>query len=212
MRPDPPVFDRAAHWQQVYQTKADRATSWFQEEPLPSLELIRASLPRPGRVVDVGGGASALAPRLTADGHYVTVLDVSAAAIARAQARAGALAERIRWIVGDVTELNDIGAHDVWHDRAVLHFLTANDERRRYAALASRSIVAGGHLSIATFGVNGPEKCSGLPVVRYDEPALAAAFAPAFTMVRSFTSAHVTPWGKAQEFCFAVLRTSGTGR
>jgi SAM-dependent methyltransferase len=204
----PAQHGRSAHWQQVYQTRPDRETSWFQEEPLPSLDLVRACAPRPCRVVDVGGGSSVLAGRLAAEGHDVTVLEISAIAIDRARSRIGDMARRVRWIVGDVTEIAELGEFDLWHDRAVFHFLTEPEDRRRYADLAARSVVPGGHVVIGTFALDGPERCSGLPVERYDRTRLAAAFGPAFTIERSCDETHVTPWGKPQAFFFAVLRRS----
>jgi len=198
--------DRTAHWQHVYTTKADPETSWFQEEPKPSLDLVRPLAPKGGRIIDVGGGASVLGGRLVAEGFDVTVLDISAAAIKRAKARIGALARRAHWIVGDVTKISDIGTFDVWHDRAVFHFLVDAADRRKYVALASRSVPRGGHLVIATFARTGPEQCSGLAVERYDAKKLAAAFGPTFTLVTSHEETHVTPWGKPQVFLFAVMR------
>ncbi|QYU69610.1 class I SAM-dependent methyltransferase [Leptolyngbya sp. 15MV] len=196
----------SAYWESVYRSKRDRETSWFQEEPNPSLDLVRTYAHRGGRIVDVGGGSSALAGRLAADGFDVTVLDVSSAAIERAKARSGELAQRIHWIIGDVTQAHDLGQFDVWHDRAVFHFLTNPDDRRRYVDLAERSIVVGGHLIMATFALDGPEKCSGLPVVRYDEPALHATVGASFTTLRAFQHAHITPWGKPQGFLFTIMR------
>lgn len=198
--------ERSAHWQNVYQTKADRETSWYQDEPAPSLDLVREYALQSARIVDIGGGASALAGRLASQGYSVTVVDVSASAIERAAARTGDLAQRVRWIVADVTEIDDLGEIDLWHDRAVFHFLTDADDQRKYVALAERSIVPGGHLVIGTFALGGPEKCSGLAVARYDEHKLAEIFSPAFTMVRSFHDTHITPWGKPQAFVFAVMR------
>ncbi|MDZ4755552.1 MAG: metalloregulator ArsR/SmtB family transcription factor [Phycisphaerae bacterium] len=201
--------DRTAHWQQVYATKADPETSWFQEEATPSLDLVRAFAPKGGRIIDVGGGASVLGGRLVAEGFDATVLDISAGAIKRAKARIGKLARRAHWIVGDVTELGDIGTFDVWHDRAVFHFLVDAGDQRKYVALAARSVRRGGHLVVATFARTGPEKCSGLAVERYDATKLAAAFGPAFTLITSHEETHVTPWGKPQAFLFAVMqRTS----
>ena len=141
----------------------------------------------------------------------MAVLDVSAAAIDRAKSRTGELADRVRWIVSDVTEIGELGTFDVWHDRAVFHFLTADEDRRKYIALALRSVAPGGHLVIGTFGVTGPEKCSGLPVERYDRSTLAAAFGAGFEMVKSFEATHTTPWGKPQVFFFAVMRRVARG-
>lgn len=198
--------NRQSHWEKIYQTKGDRETSWFQEEPQPSLNLVRAIAPPNGRVLDVGGGSSALGGLLAAQGFSVSVLDVSAAAIDRAKSRTGELADRVRWIVGDVTEVGELGTFDVWHDRAVFHFLTAVEDRRKYIDLATRSVAPGGHLIVGTFGVTGPEKCSGLPVERYDRSKLAATFGDGFKIVKSFEETHTTPWGKPQVFFFAVMR------
>lgn len=199
-------LQRAAHWQQVYQTKPDAETSWYQDEPRVSMDLIRSCALPGGKVIDIGGGSSLLGGRLVAAGFDAAVLDISAAAVERAKIRNGVAAIRIRWIVADVTEVDDLGQFDVWHDRAVFHFLTNVEDRRRYASLATRSVMPGGHLVIGTFAMDGPEKCSGLPVERYDDRKLLEVFAPAFTMVRSFHDTHLTPWGKAQSFCFAVMQ------
>jgi 2-polyprenyl-3-methyl-5-hydroxy-6-metoxy-1,4-benzoquinol methylase len=194
----------------VYRTKDESQVSWHQDEPAPSLTLVREFARPGGAVIDVGGGSSVLAGRLAAQGFDVTVLDIAPAALDRARARIGdpAVSGRIRWIVGDVTGIADVGTFDVWHDRAVFHFLTSEADRRRYIGLAARSVRPGGHLVIGTFALDGPEKCSGLAVQRYGEAALAAAFSPHFTIVRSMIETHTTPWGKTQPFFFAVLRRS----
>ena len=196
-----------AHWETIYETKADTDLSWYQASPEVSLALIAALRPAPQRVIDIGGGQSALAGELLARGTgHITVLDLSAAAIERARQRVGPGAERIRWIVGSVLEPQELGPCDLWHDRAVFHFLTDAEDRRRYVAAAAAAVPAGGHAVVATFSPTGPEKCSGLPVCRYDATALAAEFAPAFRLVDSTAEAHRTPWGKTQDFTYAVLR------
>ncbi len=197
---------RAAHWQNVYQTKQDQETSWFQDEPTPSLGLIKRYAPAGVRVIDVGGGASNLAGRLVESGYDVTVLDISQAAIDRAKIRNGEMAKQIQWVVADVTRAANVGAFGLWHDRAVFHFLTDAAERRAYAELAGRSIAAGGHLVLGTFAVDGPEKCSGLPVMRHDEGSMEEAFGGEFGVIETFHETHVTPWGKAQAFFFAVMK------
>jgi 2-polyprenyl-3-methyl-5-hydroxy-6-metoxy-1,4-benzoquinol methylase len=198
--------DRAAHWQTIYQTKSDGETSWHQDNPAVSLDLIHDCLPKGGRVVDVGGGASALAGHLAGAGFDVTVLDISAAALDRAKQRIGPIASQINWIVGDVTQLNEIGEFDLWHDRAAFHFLADTADRKKYASLCERSVIHGGYAIIGTFALTGPEKCSGLPAQRYDGIGIASEFSPAFTLVRSVPHVHTTPWGKPQDFSFAVLR------
>lgn len=200
---------RAAHdhWQTVYRAKQDAELSWFEEVPCRSLELVRG-LPRvPTSAIDVGGGQSALAGALLRLGvQRVAVLDLSEAAIERGKARAGSGAERIEWIAADIRELSALGAFELWHDRACLHFLTEDAERRRYAALAAQSVVAGGFALLAGFAPDGPERCSGLPVRRTTAEALAAEFAPAFTLERALLVTHTTPWGKAQAFEYALLK------
>lgn len=195
------------HWDNVYQTKADADLSWFQPSPDVSLALVSAIRPAPQQVIDVGGGQSALAGALLARGTpHVTVLDISAAAIERARRRAGPAAARVHWVVADVLATPGLGPFDLWHDRAVFHFLTDAEDRRRYVAAAAAAVPTGGHAVVAAFAPSGPEKCSGLPVCRYDAAALASAFEPAFGLIGSTTEPHRTPWGKAQDFAYAVLR------
>lgn len=198
--------ERATHWQQVYLSKADHETSWYQADPAMSLQLIRECASPKAAIVDIGGGASVLAGILAQDGYAVTVLDISQAALDRAKNRIGSVAEKIRWIVGDVTEIDSIGQCDVWHDRAVFHFLTEESDRQRYVALVERSIVPGGHAVIGTFALSGPEKCSGLPVQRYDATKLQEVFAEKFSFVSHYDELHQTPWGAQQAFTYAVLR------
>ena len=199
-------INRAEHWERVYQTKADRETSWYQDDPQPSLDLICAHAPQGGRIVDIGGGNSNLASLIARQGFDVTVLDISAAAIERGKARAGDLADRLHWIVGDVTTLADLGEYDLWHDRAVFHFLVDPADRRRYVALASQSVKRGGWMILSGFSLSGPEQCSGLPVFRCEAGMLAREFAGSFDLVRSFDDVHTTPWGKPQAFIFAMMR------
>ena len=200
-----------AHWEEVYSTQGGTEVSWYQEEPTLSLELIReASKGADTRVIDVGGGDSVLVDRLLSLG-YVTpsVLDISAAALERAQARLGSDAARVNWLVGDITKVESLGCFDVWHDRAVFHFLTSQEERQAYVTLAEQSIPVGGHLIMATFAPNGPERCSGLPVCRYDEHSLARTVGPGFTLVRHQEEIHTTPWGATQAFTYALFRREG---
>ena len=202
------------HWQSVYEAKQDSELSWFQESPDRSLAEIRAVRPAPRRIVDAGGGQSALAPALLSSpefaGAEVTVLDISPAALARGRARAGALAPRIRWLEADLradeTEGAAVGPVDLWHDRACFHFLADPADQARYAARVARAVVPGGHLVIAAFAPDGPEKCSGLSVARHDGASIARVFAPAFDLVSESSEEHVTPWGKPQRFTWAVLR------
>lgn len=210
------VSDRRAHWEEVYRTKQERELSWHQGEPTESLELIRSvAQPGAGRgeddsvsVIDVGGGASLLAGRLVEAGYGpVAVMDVSETALARARERVGpAVAARVRWIAGDVTAAGDLGRFDVWHDRAVFHFLTAAEDQQRYAEALRRAVGSGGHAIIGCFAPDGPEKCSGLPVARSDAAGMLAALGAGFVLERSERRTHVTPWGKSQSFEWAMLR------
>ena len=198
---------RQEHWETVWSAKPPGQMSWFQAEPQPSLELVRSVLPPRGRVLDVGGGASVLVDRmLELDASQIAVLDVSPAALSKSRQRLGSAAGRVQWITGDVTQLEDVGQFDVWHDRAVFHFLTDPIDRRRYAQLALRAVPSGGHLIIGTFGPQGPTQCSGLPVCRYDAAGLAAELGPEVDVVREMTREHTTPWGKPQQFTFALFR------
>lgn len=204
----PPV---EAHWDDVYRTRDEAQLSWHQDEPRLSLELVRAVGGPGARAIDVGGGSSALAGALVADGwRHVTVLDIAPSAIDRARERAGEISARIDWRVGDVTGEIDLPPADLWHDRAVFHFLVDAHLRQRYIAALRRTLRAGGHAVIATFAPDGPERCSGLPVMRYDAPALAQALGDAFELIRSEREVHVTPWGREQAFSYAVFRRADT--
>jgi 2-polyprenyl-3-methyl-5-hydroxy-6-metoxy-1,4-benzoquinol methylase len=193
------------HWESVYTTKGDEALSWTQPEPGTSLALVSEACPA-GRVIDVGGGASVLAERLLDRGYSVAVLDIAERALERARQRLGARASQIRWIVADVTAAPDLGTFDVWHDRAVFHFLTDAADRAAYAALLTRTVPVGGHAVIATFALDGPQKCSGLAVRRYDGAMLAAELGAGFELLRSVPEIHVTPWGQPQSFQYSLFR------
>ncbi len=199
-------MDRKVHWEGVYGTKGDTELSWFQAQPAVSLSLIDSLRPLPRRVIDVGGGQSALARGLLDRGiEAVTVLDIANAAIERGRARLGPDADRVRWIVADVLDHPELGEFDLWHDRAVFHFQTDADDRRRYVATASRAVRPGGHVIVATFAPTGPEKCSGLPVCRYDPAGLVAEFGSPFSLTASTVETHTTPWGKSQDFTYVIL-------
>ena len=166
--------------------------------------------PPGGGVIDVGGGASALAERLSDAGYRVAVLDVSPAALERAGARMGATAGRVRWVAADVTRAADVGAYDVWHDRACFHFLTEPADRAAYVALLRRTVpAAGGHAVIATFAPDAPPQCSGLDVVRYDGESLARELGTEFVLLKNVLETHHTPWGKPQSFQYSVFRRTG---
>ncbi len=197
------------HWESVYARKAPTEVSWYRAHLAESLRLIDAAAPRPdAAIIDVGGGASTLVDDLLARGHRnVSVLDVSAQAIEAAKARLGARAAAVHWLVADITRVALApAAYDLWHDRAVFHFLREEADRARYVAAARRSLRPGGHILVATFGPEGPTRCSGLEVVRYDAGELRAALGDAFEPVTSSTELHTTPWGARQQFVYFLGR------
>lgn len=198
-------MSRKEHWESVYRSKEDAEVSWTQPEPRLSLSLIREACAT-GSVIDVGGGTSTLADKLLDAGYSVAVMDISQAAIDRACNRLGTRADQVRWVVADVTAKPDIGTFDVWHDRAVFHFLIEPADRASYVALLSRTISTGGHAIVATFALDGPKKCSGLPVQRYDARSLSAALGAGFHLLKSVPETHRTPWGKPQSFQYSVFR------
>lgn len=196
------------HWESVYASKGDAELSWTQADPATSLALIREICPA-GRIIDIGGGTSALAGRLLERGYSVAVLDISEAAIARARKNLGGMAGRVHWIIADVTEDPSLGRFELWHDRAVFHFLTDAADRAAYVNLMTRTILAGGHAVIATFSPEGPEKCSGLEVCRYSGETLAAELGNPWRFLKSVAETHVTPQGKPQAFQYSVFERNG---
>jgi SAM-dependent methyltransferase len=199
------------HWNGIYERKTVDQVSWYTPHLTRSLAFIdRAALAKNAAIIDVGAGASTLVDDLVARGYAdVTVLDVSAAAIARAQERLGAGADSVKWLVADITRADlPEHAYDFWHDRAVFHFLRDADARARYVAAVRRSLRPRGHIVVATFGVGGPEQCSGLDVARYDADGLYAEFGDAFEKVASDVEVHRTPWGAEQEFIYCYCRLS----
>jgi SAM-dependent methyltransferase len=201
---------RQVHWENVYRTKPEEGVSWFQEDPATSLALIRAlGTTARSAIVDIGGGASRLVDRLVGEGFAdVAVLDLSAAALDKAKARLGAASAQVNWVIADVTAWQPARTYDIWHDRAAFHFLVREEDRSAYIACLRRALKTGGHAIVATFALDGPERCSGLPVMRYDPPDLAHMLAPSFTLVDSRRDAHRTPAGATQSFQFSVFRRS----
>ena len=197
--------DRQAHWQNVYATKAEKEVSWFQESPASSLDLIAATgIRSDAGIIDVGGGASRLVDSLLEKGFSrITVLDLSANALDEAKKRLGWRADGIDWIAADVTTWEPLRTYDLWHDRAAFHFLTEAADRNAYVVRLKNAVRAGGHVIIATFAPDGPERCSGLPTVRYDPEAVATALGREFELVDSRRHDHVTPGGNTQRFQFS---------
>lgn len=197
------------HWEQVYTTKATSGVSWFQEHARQSVQFIeQAGVARDAGIIDVGGGASTLVDDLLDEGYTkVTVLDLSEAALAASQSRLGKRADDVSWLVGDITRLKlPRHAYDVWHDRAVFHFLTLPQEREAYVQAVLRAVKPGGHVIVATFAEDGPEKCSGLPVMRYSADGLHAEFGAPFTLLQQEREEHHTPFGTVQKFIYCLCR------
>jgi trans-aconitate methyltransferase len=200
--------DRQTHWENVYISKAEDQLSWFEPTSALSLELIElVAADTSSGIVDIGGGASRLADCLVERGYQdLTVLDLSAAALARSRARIGEKAHAITWITADVTAWEPPRTYDVWHDRAAFHFLTRQHEQSAYVERLRRALSPRGHAIIATFAPDGPERCSGLVVSRYDAAALAAILGNGFELVDNRRHEHVTPWGAIQKFQFSTFR------
>ncbi|MBA2684243.1 MAG: class I SAM-dependent methyltransferase [Gemmatimonadaceae bacterium] len=204
-------MDVSGHWQRMYSQKAPEEVSWFQEIPSRSAALVQQVAPaRAARILDVGGGASTLVDTLLASGYTaLTVLDLAPAALAHAQARLGGAARTVTWVADDILTVKLPPASvDVWHDRAVFHFLTQPAERAAYLAQVRRVLRPGGYAVIATFAEDGPTRCSGLEVVRYSENALHAVFGDGYVLEHSEREMHTTPSGAAQAFTYCVCRWS----
>jgi SAM-dependent methyltransferase len=196
------------HWEDVYARKAPHEVSWYRPRLERSLSFIEGlALPRDAAIIDVGGGAATLVDDLLAGGYTdLTVLDVSAKALEAARGRLGARADDVKWLAADVTEVAlEPGAYALWHDRAVFHFLVDDEARRRYVTSCRAAVRPGGYILVATFGPDGPDRCSGLPVRRYDADQLHAAFGAGLRRAGAALETHVTPWGATQQFCYGLF-------
>lgn len=201
-------IDRKSHWDRVYSSQGEAGLSWYQSEPRLSLELIRDVAPSSGgRLLDVGGGSSVLVDYLSdLSFEKIAVLDISEAALNLSKARLGERAAKVEWIAADITKSEELGLFDVWHDRAVFHFLTDAEDRHSYVDLARRTIPAGGHLILACFADDGPKRCSDLDVRRYNADSLSAELGEGFSRIRETRERHLTPWGSSQSFVYGVFR------
>jgi ubiquinone/menaquinone biosynthesis C-methylase UbiE len=203
-------MNRKSHWESIYSTKPSSALSWYQRHAQRSLDLIsRTRVPKDGKILDVGGGDSLLVDELIARGYNdVTVLDLSRAALDRARKRLGEAATgRVTWLEGDVLETEMPGEEfDIWHDRAVFHFLTTHAERNAYIESVQRAVRPGGYVIVATFAEDGPTQCSGLPVERYSAAELHSTFGSAFQLLGSEREVHHTPAGVEQSFTYCWCR------
>ncbi|MFT6785853.1 MAG: SAM-dependent methyltransferase [Glaciecola sp.] len=201
------MSDGPNRWEEIYQSKAEAETSWFEDRPQVSLALIAATgATSNAAIVDVGAGASRLVDCLLDQGFLrITVLDLSETALAKARARLRDDAP-VEWVGANVLDWQPSRHFHVWHDRAAFHFLTDAADQQAYLRAMDRALVAGGHAIIGTFAPNGPEKCSGLPVARYDAALLAERLGPDYRLIRSLMHDHHTPWGSVQRFHFGLFK------
>lgn len=202
-------MDVKKHWDKVYATKAPESVSWYRAQLETSLALIeRAAVARSASIIDIGGGESTLVDDLLLRGYKtLNVLDVSPTAIEVTKKRLGTAAKQVRWLVGDIVEIElEPHAYDLWHDRAVFHFLTIPERRLAYVRQVIRAVRPGGHVIVSTFGPEGPTKCSGLDVMRYDAESLHGEFGGHFRLVESSKELHETPFGTTQQFVYCYCR------
>lgn len=201
-------FDRKQHWENIYQTKPLTEVSWYQPTPETSLQFFhQLHIPKNAKIIDIGAGDSYLVDNLLDLGyHDISVLDISAAALERAQSRLSTKAARVKWIVADVTNFYPTEQYDFWHDRAAFHFLTAPADVQKYISLTAQNIVPNGILVIGTFSENGPRKCSGIEIKQYSAQTLAHLFANYFELIQSFTIDHPTPFNTIQNFVFCCFK------
>lgn len=194
------------HWQNVYETKNPNEVSWTQKIPQTSLDLIEeVSKGKSSKIIDIGGGDSNLVDFLLEKGfENISVLDISAKALEKAKTRLEVQAENVDWIVTDITEFKTSTEYDIWHDRAVFHFLTTQDKIKKYVEIVRNAV--SDTLIIGTFSVDGPQKCSGLPILQYNEERLKNIFSQDFELVRSFTEDHITPFNTVQNFIFCQFK------
>jgi SAM-dependent methyltransferase len=193
------------HWDKIYREKAADAVSWYRPHLETSVALIERAVPdRCACIIDVGGGEPTLVDDLLVLGYQnLSVLDVSQTAVDVTKNRLGSNSERVQWMIADVlTAPLAPAAYDVWHDRAVFHFLTQPNQRRAYVRQVARAVKSGGYVLVSTFGPNGPTRCSGLEVVRYDAESLHAEFGVRFNMLDSVKELHKTPFGTTRQFLY----------
>jgi ubiquinone/menaquinone biosynthesis C-methylase UbiE len=199
------MSDARNHWQSVYLEKDPTEVSWYEQVPAASLQLIEeADLSRERPLLDVGGGASRLAGELLNRGYSdITVADISASALSKAQAQLGSGEKAIEWLEADVRSHDFARQYDLWHDRAAFHFMVTAEDQEAYLATLQRTLKPGGHVVIATFGPDGPTRCSGLPVARYGSDDLAGRLGPGFQLISEALEVHDTPAGIHQQFLYA---------
>jgi 2-polyprenyl-3-methyl-5-hydroxy-6-metoxy-1,4-benzoquinol methylase len=198
------MTDRQEHWNSVFGTKDPLKVSWYQKVPQTSLDLIaNAGATAESRVIDVGGGSSALVDSLLQAGFLdIAVLDISEKALAIARQRVCDSADKVDWIVSDITCFEPPHVYDVWHDRAVLHFLTEEQDQKKYVQVLKKALKPGAAVIIGAFAIGGPERCSGLPIVQYDAEKLSGLLGASFHLVEERQEVHVTPSEEEQQFAF----------
>lgn len=203
--------ERKDHWENIYRTKPLETVSWYQSVPESSLALIAAlNLPKTARIIDIGGGDSLLTDHLLQLGYTnLSVLDISETALERAKKRLGPAADRVHWIVSDVVDFEPGDTYDLWHDRAAFHFFTDQPDIEAYRVAAWRALRPGGHMLVATFSINGPEKCSGKVVQRYEPATLETVFQDGFRQTGCLETGHTTPGGAVQQFLFCTFQRLG---
>ena len=202
-------MDVKTHWDKVYTTKQPEAVSWYRPHLETSLALVeRAAQSHSASIIDIGAGESTLVDDLLARGYEnITVLDVSQTAVDLTKRRLGLLARQVKWIVADITQVQlESFAYDVWHDRAVFHFLTSIEQRAAYVRNVAKAVNHGGHVIVSTFGPEGPTKCSGLEVMRYDAELLHSEFGTRFRLIESLKELHRTPFGTTQQFLYCYCK------
>ena len=202
--------ERHEHWTRVYEEKDPTSVSWYQPEAEPSLRALdRLGAQPASSLIDVGGGASTLVDALLARGWQdITVLDIAPSALEAAKARLTHSAGQVNWEVADITDWHPARRYDVWHDRAVFHFLVQPEQREAYRRALAEGLAPGGLVIISTFALDGPERCSGLPVVRYDAAKLAKELGPSFRLIETWREEHVTPIGAKQSFNWCAFRSA----
>ena len=201
-------MSRKEHWENIYSNKKMNEVSWFQQEPTTSLALIQKNTQsKDDAIIDIGSGDSFLVDNLLKLGYTnITVLDISANAINKVKERLGINADKVKWIISDITEFIPTEQYDIWHDRAVFHFLTQQKDVGYYKALVNKNISDNGYFILATFADDGPERCSGLEVCKYSEKDMESSFYAGFKMKESFKYKHLTPFGTIQNFTFSVFQ------
>lgn len=200
------VSEYKQHWETVYETKNPDQVSWTQEVPQTSIDFIRSfQLPKTAKIIDIGGGDSKLVDFLLEEGfENISVLDISAKSLEKAQKRLGAKAEKVNWIVSNIIDFQPETTYDIWHDRAAFHFHTKAEEIKKYVEIASKAVK--GYMVLGTFSVNGPLKCSGLEIKQYNEEAMTQTFEQDFDRLKCITKDHTTPFDTKQNFLFCSFK------